>query len=298
MYRKLEWSRQGADWPHREHSHFVKAAGFTWHVQIIGQGPVLLLLHGTGASTHSWHKLVPILAKKYTTVAVDLPGHGFSDTPAHVNGMSKLSLPSMSNSIAVLLLQLNLVPTAIIGHSAGAAIGAQMILDGTVRPDHLIAINGAFKPFGGLAALVFPVVAKLVVVNPITILGLAAGAKDPRRTAKLMDSTGSKLDAITLGLYARLFQSPGHIAGVLGMMANWDLGKLALELANFKARLTLIVGDGDRMISPQVSIDIARRVAGANVVTLAGLGHLAHEEAPQIVADAIDHALGSTTDPE
>ena len=35
-------------------SRFVEAAGLRWHVQILGNGPTLLLVHGTGASTHSW----------------------------------------------------------------------------------------------------------------------------------------------------------------------------------------------------------------------------------------------------
>ena len=45
----LVWSRDGADWPNREASTFVEAAGFRWHVQRMGEGPPLLLIHGTGA---------------------------------------------------------------------------------------------------------------------------------------------------------------------------------------------------------------------------------------------------------
>ena len=48
----LIWSRDGGDWPNREASAFVEAAGIRWHVQRMGEGPPLLLLHGTGAATH------------------------------------------------------------------------------------------------------------------------------------------------------------------------------------------------------------------------------------------------------
>ena len=51
---KPEWKREGRDWPNREASRFVLASGLWWHVQVMGSGPVLLLLHGTGAATHSW----------------------------------------------------------------------------------------------------------------------------------------------------------------------------------------------------------------------------------------------------
>ncbi|MFX4944941.1 alpha/beta fold hydrolase, partial [Acinetobacter baumannii] len=74
------------------------AAGYRWHVQVMGEGPVALLAHGTGAATHSWRKLMPILAKSFTVIAPDLPGHGFTDTPPS----HRLSLVSMASDLAAL----------------------------------------------------------------------------------------------------------------------------------------------------------------------------------------------------
>ena len=75
------WERDGADWPNRSASRFVVASDLTWHVQELGapEAPVLLLLHGTGAATHSWAGLAPLLAPHFRVVALDLPGHGFTD---------------------------------------------------------------------------------------------------------------------------------------------------------------------------------------------------------------------------
>jgi magnesium chelatase accessory protein len=69
------------DWPHRTASRFVSAGGIEWHVQVMGKGPCALLLHGTGASTHSFRDLAPALAPDFSVIAVDLPGHGFTGTP-------------------------------------------------------------------------------------------------------------------------------------------------------------------------------------------------------------------------
>jgi magnesium chelatase accessory protein len=287
MYKKPDWSVQGADWPHRDKSQFVTVGGLKWHVQIMGSGPVLLLLHGTGAATHSWAQLMPLLAKHYTIVAPDLPGHGFTATP---NG-SGLSLPGMSALIIGLIAKLDVVPVAIIGHSAGAAIGAQMILSGKVGAPHLIAINGAFKPFDGLAAHIFPVVAKMIALNPITILALASGGGDKVRVQRLLEGTGSRIDATSLDFYARLFATPGHVNAVMGMMARWELHRLSQHLTDLQADLTLIVGSNDLTISPSVSRELLDRVPSATLVELNGLGHLAHEEAPDAVAYAIEAAL-------
>ena len=59
----MNFQSQARDWPNSAASRFVAAGGLTWHVQDIGSGPVLLLVHGTGASTHSWRKLVARLQK-------------------------------------------------------------------------------------------------------------------------------------------------------------------------------------------------------------------------------------------
>jgi magnesium chelatase accessory protein len=289
MYEKPSWSKLGADWPNRAHSQFVAAAGLKWHVQTMGEGPVLLLLHGTGAATHSWAGLMPLLARHYTVVAMDLPGHGFTETPYG----SGLSLPGMARLIGALVAHLNIMPIAIIGHSAGAAIGAELILTGGVKAKHLIALNGAFKPFDGLAAHVFPVVAKLIALNPVTILALAARGGDKKRVTQLLAGTGSRLDPDTIDFYARLFGMAGHVNGVMGMMARWELGKLVPRLPSLDAHLTLIVGTGDKTIAPEVSAHVGDMVAGAKLVELAGLGHLAHEEAPDVVAAAIEAALSA-----
>jgi magnesium chelatase accessory protein len=68
-----------AAWPNHHLSRYVRAAGLRWHVQVAGDGPDMLLVHGTAASTHSWRDLMPIFSQRHRVLAVDLPGHGFTD---------------------------------------------------------------------------------------------------------------------------------------------------------------------------------------------------------------------------
>ena len=49
MSNRLDWERDGRDWPNHAASRFVPAAGLRWHVQQAGNGPVILLIHGTGS---------------------------------------------------------------------------------------------------------------------------------------------------------------------------------------------------------------------------------------------------------
>jgi magnesium chelatase accessory protein len=275
------WEVEGRDWPNRGASRFVTVGGTHWHVQVAGTGPVMLLLHGTGAATHSWRGMLSLLAEHFTVVAPDLPGHGFT-------ARGPQALPSMAKALAALLGELDLKPTIIVGHSAGAAVGLRMVLDGLVDAKAVVGLSPALLPFPGLAAKLFPTMAKLLFVNPFAPHIFARMAGPTREVARFMlKSTGSQLDGDGVGYYARLFRKPGHIAGTVGMMASWDLEPLKRDLPGLKVPLLVIHGDGDTAIPLIKAREAAALVPDARFEVLSGLGHLAHEEVPERVAEMI-----------
>ena len=71
-------------WPYSKYSKFLETDNFVWHYQLIGKtgNPIILLIHGAGASSHSWANLIPKL-QEFQVLAVDLPGHRFSKIIAH-----------------------------------------------------------------------------------------------------------------------------------------------------------------------------------------------------------------------
>ncbi len=279
----LDWNRDGREWPNRDSSRFVEAAGLTWHVQVAGQGPVVLLVHGTGASTHSWRDLLPALVRDFTVVAPDLPGHAFS-AMADRRGMS---LPGMAMGIADLLRGLDLKPDLAVGHSAGAAILTRLCLDHEIAPAGLVSLNGAMLPIGGLAGQIFSPLAGLLATTPMASRLFAWRAGDRAVVERLIRQTGSTIDAVGMDFYARLARDPGHATGALAMMAAWDLHLLERSLPQLKVPLLLVVGGHDRTIDPADAIRIRDLVPGARIDYLRGLGHLAHEEKPQQIAELI-----------
>ncbi len=295
MSQRLQWKSDGIEWPHRENSQFVEAAGLRWHVQIFGENthlPTALLIHGTGASTHSWRSLAPLLARYFKVLSIDLPGHAFTDMPAGNAGAWQMSLPGMAKAIGELLVVLNVSPALLIGHSAGAALAVRMTLDGFAKPQHIVSINGALQPLGGLAGQVFSPVAKLMAALPFVPSLFAWQATHPTVLQKLIDSTGSSLDAEGMALYGQLVRNPGHAAGALAMMANWDLPQLAIDLPRLTTPLSLIVGSQDRTVPPRqadqlISTWPTLATIQPQLIALPSLGHLAHEERPDLVANHI-----------
>jgi magnesium chelatase accessory protein len=280
MTAALSWASEGRDWPNRAASRFVEAGGLSWHVQETGRGPTLLLLHGTGASTHSWRDLLPLLARDFHVIAPDLPGHGFTEAPER----DRLSLPAMARGLAALLGKLGVEPEGIVGHSAGAAIAMQMVLTRAIEPACLISLNGALLPFKGVASQLFPSVARLLVLNPLVPRFFAWRAGSADAVTQLLEGTGSRLDARGQELYQRLFSNRVHIASTLGMMANWDLETLGRGFGRLDLPVLLVVGAGDRAVPPADAREVARRLPDARIETVPGAGHLVHEEKPAEIA--------------
>jgi magnesium chelatase accessory protein len=292
MNDKPIWERDGQAWPNREHSRFVEAGGLRWHIQQAGQGPMLLLIHGTGAASHSWGGLLPLLAEQFQVLALDLPGHGFTAAPAP----RELSLPGMAGAVSALTEQLDFRPELVVGHSAGAAILARMCLDQRIEPRLLISLSGALLPLRGFAGRWFSPAAKLIARSSVVPRFFAQGArKDPRSVKRMADGTGSRLTPEGIALYRLLISYPGHLAAALNMMANWDLEPLRRELPHLQTELVLVGFGDDRTVPPLEAERAKCLLPRARLRMMPGLGHLGHEERPRQVLELILVEAGMTT---
>lgn len=285
-----DWARDGAEWPNREASRFRRAGRLEWHLQRAGAGPRILLLHGSGAATHSWRDLFPLLTAQAEVLAPDLPGHGFTSSPR-----SDLSLPRVARDVAELLAAEDFVPDLTVGHSAGGAIALRLALDAG-GPARITALNAAVTPFRGASGAVFPLLARAFALNPLTPRLLARMA-DESAVRRLLDGTGSRIDARGTDLYRRLISSPGHVRGTLEMMADWRLQPLFDALPRLTGRLLLAVGEKDRTIPPSAARRVAARCPVAEIRAFP-YGHLMHEEAPETFARLILDELPDHEDPQ
>ena len=276
MSARLDWQHEGHDWPNREHSRFVAAGGLRWHVQIAGRGPAMLLLHGTGAASHSWRDLLPLLAAHFQVIVPDLPGHGFTGPPPAHSGYS---ITGMAALVSELLRELRIEPHLVAGHSAGAAILARMSLEAMIRPHRLVSINGALIPLPGMSVPLFLLAGRILAATPLPQL-FAHRANDLDSVRRLMGRTGSDIDERGLALYHRVVSNPAHVRDVLNMMSRWDLRELARDLPRLATPLILVATGDDKTIPPAEARRAQQRVPNARLLEIPGLGHLAHEEDP------------------
>lgn len=280
------------DWPHRTHSRRLDVQGQRWHLQVFGApgpAPDVLLLHGAGASAHSWRDLAPALATGRRVIVPDLPGHGWTARPAAAQG---LSLPGMAGLLGALLRALCCGRVALVGHSAGAAVAARMALDRLADAQVVVGLNGAWLSPAGQGRWFYGPLARLLAHNPLVPPLVAWSARQSGPVQRLVDSTGSSLDARGVALYAQLVRRGTHVSAVMAMMAAWDLEPLLRDLPRLRAPLHLLVADGDLTVPAVASVRARERLPSAHWHPLPGLGHLAHEEAPARVLAVLQAVLG------
>ncbi|MEM6618941.1 MAG: alpha/beta fold hydrolase BchO [Pseudomonadota bacterium] len=270
-----------ADWPHADHSARLDLGHLSWHVQRAGAGAKVLLLHGTGASTHSLRHLFAALSPRFDVLAPDLPGQGFTRTTT----LQRSGLDGMTADLGTLLDHLDYTPDAIIGHSAGAAIALNL---GAPR---IVGLAPALADFPGVLAAIFPMVAKLLALNPLTARIFSRTHESEAQVTRLLRSTGAEPGADDVAYYRQLIGDPAHVEGALHMMARWDLTPLRAKLPGFEGRVTFLTGDADMSVPSAAVTRAAGVIPGARAITLPGMGHLMHETHPDEVMTHIDDAL-------
>lgn len=270
------------DWPLRAHSRSVRLGALDWHVQCLGQGPTVLLLHGSGASAHSWAGLVPVLARHATVIAPDLPGHGYTLGAR----LDALSLPKVAQALQALLEALALpAPALVVGHSAGAALGLRWLLSHAAQPPRaLLGFNPSLiAPPAVYTRVLGPLITPLATSSPVAGL-LARWSAPSGMVGRLLDSTGSRLTPHQRAHYERLFRRPDHVRGAMGFMAAADLGALLSASAGLRTPCRFVLGERDAWVPEQpLRRIIAQSLPQAEVTTWAG-GHLLHEVEPERAA--------------
>jgi pimeloyl-ACP methyl ester carboxylesterase len=115
------------------------SSGITLHVQRVGHGPDVVMVHGITGNLAVWHlHLVPALSDRFRVLTYDLRGHGHSDTPA--DGYSP---DAMATDLLGLLDALGIERPFVVGHSYGADIALYLAARHPDRVAEVIAIEAA-----------------------------------------------------------------------------------------------------------------------------------------------------------
>ena len=107
----------------------LTANGVTYHVEVQGSGPAVVLLHGFTGSSATWAPHLAAL-KAFTTVRIDFLGHGRSDTPADVQ---RYGMEACVDDVLAIQKHLGLRRCALVGYSMGGRVAMRVALQAPER---------------------------------------------------------------------------------------------------------------------------------------------------------------------
>ena len=145
-----------------------------------------------------------------------------------------------------------------------------------------------------MSPTLYPIMAKMLARMPFVADFFSTLSGRPQSVRQLLSSTGSQIDDEMVELYLRLIRDRDHVDGALQMMAAWDLDRLLDRLESITAPVLFLIGAEDKTVPPRIGEAAAARLPNASCKTLPNLGHLAHEEAPEVVSAAISQAITHT----
>ena len=286
----MDWNKEKFDWPHHNLSNFVISGPHTWHIQDTdkiyrnkNKSPVLLFIHGAGASTHSWRLILDHLKKRFRVILIDLPGHGFTK----LGKKNRSSLEFITEDLELLLIKLNLKPDLVIGHSAGSAVALNLALSKKINFKGILCLNGALGNFTGMAGFLYPLLAKFLAMSPLTVPFFTSLYSSKSQVEKFLNLTGSKISSEGILYYRKLISDKKHVEGTLAMMSQWNLNQLILRWKQIEIPVCLIVGENDNIVQNNDNLKASKEIPKAKFIVNPNQGHLMHEEDPELISNQI-----------
>ena len=256
----------------RAPTDIVHVAGQRLHVRDSGprQAATILMVHGFGASLHTWEPWAQALSGTYRVVRLDLPGSGLSDPDPNADYSDGRTMALL----LVLMDQLGITKAHVVGHSIGGRIAWNFAAHHPQRVDHLVLLSpdGFASPgfdYGQKPDV--PLVLSLmryVLPKPLLRINLEPAYADP---SVMTDALATR--------YHALMRAPGSRQALLQRMEQTVLTDPVPWLRRIQAPTLLLWGDRDAFIPISNAADFVRALPRAQLVTLPGVGHVPQEEA-------------------
>ena len=252
----------------------VQVAGQSLHVRDTGpkDAPAILMIHGFGASLHTWEPWALALSRTHRVVRFDLPGSGLSapDPQGDYRDARTMAL------LQALLDQRGIARAHIVGHSIGGRMAWTFAALHPQRVERLVLLapDGFAGPGSayGQAPEVPAVMGLMRYVLPRSLLrmNLAPAYADP---AVLSDAMTTQ--------YHDLMRAPGSRQALLARLQQTVLVDPVPLLRSIRAPTLVLWGDKDAFIPVANAADYLRALPNATLRTLPGVGHVPQEEAIQ-----------------
>ncbi len=258
----------------------------TIHVKDEGQadGPVLVLIHGSNASLHSWDMWTQILKNRYRVIRLDLPGHGVTGPIPS----DDYTIAAMADTVRDVLRLMKIDKAILVGSSMGGAVSLRLTLDQPDMVQGLILIGSSGLKFDqndtpplAFRLMNMPLISNLTrYITPYNLI---------RSTAQDAYGEGYPVSSQMVDRYYELLLYAGNRrASALRIQQQAQEEALDVRLANIEKPTLLLWGEEDSFVPVKYGRRMNAYILTSTLVTYPNVGHLPMETEPLITADAAD----------
>jgi pimeloyl-ACP methyl ester carboxylesterase len=272
---------------------FVDVDGVRLHYIERGEGPPLVLLHGNGlfASDFEFSGLLDKAAEQYRVIAFDRPGFGYSERPSGTSWTPE----AQARLIYRALHELRVERPLIVGHSWGTLVTLAMALDFPKYVRGIALIGGYYYPSPRVdaAILALPATPLLGHLWRYTGAPLLGRMLWPRLAKRMFAPAALPERFRRLPEWMALRPSQlGASAAESGLMVP-AAERLSKRYAELTLPVTVIAGDGDRVIDPEGNaVRLHKEISHSELLMQPHAGHMAHYADPERIMAAL-HKLGT-----
>ena len=268
-----------------EHSQFT-ADGVLPPIHFRDQGnragQVLVLIHGTSASLHTWEPLIERLKQQFRLITLDLPGHGLTGATRQRD----YSHPAMISAVLQVMDHLSIQQATLVGNSLGGAVAWRAALSAPERVSGLVLLAPSGVPHTersdsnlGFRILSNPLGRMLAQkISPRSII-----EKSLRQTVH----DDSMVDNAQIDRYWELLRLPGNRQAMIDLAQVERAPDLWRQLDRVEQPTLIIWGREDGLLPVSMLEIFKQEVPNLTSHVYDQVGHLPMEEAPQRVASDI-----------
>jgi pimeloyl-ACP methyl ester carboxylesterase len=263
-------------------SRFIDVDGMKVHYRDEGSGPPLLLLHGTGASLHTFNAWAAALSPHFRVVRMDLPGFGLTGPSPGAD----YSIPAFVAFVESFRKAVGLERFALGGNSLGGQIAWSYAVQYPERVTELILVDSAGYPIHR------PVLLFRLARTPVlsSLLALMDPGFLVKKTLHEAYGDAGKVTPELSERYRRLALREGNRAAFVAraQVASVDT---SADISKVRARTLLLWGEKDRLIPVEHATRFAKAIPGAQLIVYEAVGHVPMEEIGERSAADVDSFL-------
>ncbi len=241
-------------------------------------GPVIMLIHGSNASLHTWEKWVANLGKDYRIISLDLPGHGLTGK----NPGGGYDNASYVEVVDRLLVKLNIDKAVIGGNSMGGGVSWLYTIKHPDKVDALLLVDASGQPYAKSGKI--PLGFRLM---RMPVLKEAARFIAPRSifesSVKTSMNVQTKIDDGLIDRYWELNRYPGNREATMQRFStpNSMTPGTKETLATIKVPVLILWGARDNLIPVSSAKWFAQAIPQAKLIIYPDVGHIPMEEIPE-----------------